>query len=187
MPMASRTRAPRHWPHEIRYIRSQCYHSSLPAAIRSYIDGTDGFSDVSPKAPAGQSPPVTIQRISSPSHPAYGQYGLFASKKIPPRTHIIVYAGEVHCDDRPDSDYDLSLHRAQGGVNVGVDASTMGNEARFINDFRGVREKPNASFVDDRGPLGELRMSIWSVGEGIKKGEEILVSYGKSWWHSRCK
>ena len=33
---------------------------------------------------------------------------------------------------------------------------------------------------------GELRMSVWSTpGEGIKKGEEIVVSYGKAWWKAR--
>jgi hypothetical protein len=68
---------------------------------------------------------------------------------------------------------------------VGLDASTMGNEARFINDYRGIRAKPNALFCDRRTAAGELRMSIWSSAEGVKKGEEILVSYGKAWWRAR--
>jgi hypothetical protein len=109
---------------------------------------------------------------------------LFASKKIPPHTHIIDYVGEVHCDDRPDSDYDLSLYRSQE-VNVGVDARVMGNEARFINDFRGIRDRPNAVFVEGRSSLGELRMSVWSGADGVDKGDEILVSYGKAWWRAR--
>ena len=61
----------------------------------------------------------------------------------------------------------------------------MGNEARFVNDYRGVQSKPNAVFLDRRTATGELRMSIWSSSGEIKKGEEILVSYGKSWWRSR--
>ena len=93
-------------------------------------------------------------------------------------------AGEVHCDDRPNSDYDLSLCRLPG-VSVGVDASAMGNHARFVNDFRGIAIKPNALFVDTRTASGEIRIGIWSNME-IKKGEEILVSYGKSWWRSRA-
>ena len=28
-------------------------------------------------------------------------------------------------------------------------------------------------------------MSIWTDGEEIKKGDEILVSYGKAWWRAR--
>jgi len=127
---------------------------------------------------------VVVRPVIASSHPAHGQRGLFASKKIPPHTHIIDYVGEVHCDDRPDSDYDLSLYRSQE-VNVGVDASVMGNEARFINDFRGIRDRPNAVFVEGRSPLGELRMSVWSGKDGVDKGEEILVSYGKGWWRWR--
>lgn len=92
--------------------------------------------------------------------------------------------GEIHCDDRPESDYDLSLHRFPDGISVGVDASRAGNEARFTNDYRGVRNKPNAIFTDYRTPAGEMRMCIQSREE-IKKGEEILVSYGKSWWSHR--
>lgn len=127
---------------------------------------------------------VVIRLITSASHPAHGQRGLFAARKIPPRTHILDYIGEIHCDDR-DSDYDLSLYRAPDGVNVGIDAQSMGNEARFINDFRGVSNKSNAQFEDMKSPFGELRMSVWSGNEVIRKGQEILVSYGKSWWRAR--
>ena len=112
-----------------------------------------------------------------PSKQAAGQFGLFAAKKIPPRTHLLDYLGEVHCNDRPSSDYDLSLYRTpDGSVSVGVDASVMGNEGRFVNDYRGIRSRPNAQFEETRAREGELRMSIWTAGEAIKKGEEILVS-----------
>jgi uncharacterized protein YxjI len=30
-----------------------------------------------------------------------------------------------------------------------------------------------------------LRMSVWSKNLPIQKGDEILVSYGKSWWRER--
>ena len=97
---------------------------------------------------------------------------------------MISTIGEIHCDDRPESDYDLSLLRLSDGTSIGVDASKMGNEARFVNDYRGVKPKPNAIFADSRSKSGELRICIRSRDE-IKKGEEILVSYGKSWWASR--
>jgi SET domain-containing protein len=92
--------------------------------------------------------------------------------------------GEIHCDDRPESDYDLSLLRLSDGTSIGVDASRMGNEARFVNDYRGVKQKPNAIFADSRSRSGELQICVRSRDE-IKKGQEILVSYGKSWWTSR--
>lgn len=68
---------------------------------------------------------------------------------------------------------------------MGIDARRMGNEARFINDFRGVGVKPNAVFEERRTATGELRMGVWSGGDWIKKGDEVLVSYGKMWWHVR--
>ena len=67
----------------------------------------------------------------------------------------------------------VSLHRIQGGTSIGVDARVMGNEARFINNYRGIRNRPNAEFVDGRHS-GELRMGIWNAGEAIGKGEEIV-------------
>lgn len=95
--------------------------------------------------------------------------------------------GEIHCDERPHSDYDLSLHRFPDGTNVGIDASLMGNEARFVNDYRGISNRANAVFLDRRTQSGALKMGVWSSTEEIRKGEEILVSYGKSWWRCRIE
>lgn len=178
-------RQPPSWPSHVQYIDTPCYHPSVLAPIHTFlISGTDSAPQkTSISFPASSL--VRIRRISESSHPARGQSGLFAVRKIPSRSHIIDYIGEVHCQNRPDSDYDLSLFRSQDGDNVGVDASAMGNEARFVNDYRGIRGKPNAVFVENRTPQGELRISIWSSTDPIKKGDEILVSYGKSWWRSR--
>ncbi|KAH7915106.1 SET domain protein [Hygrophoropsis aurantiaca] len=176
---------PSSWPSNVQYIGAPRFHTTVSPAMRAFLtNGTNNTRKVPVSSHAG-SCLVRIRYISDPSHPARGQYGLFAAKKIPSQTHIIDYLGEVHCDQRNDSDYDLSLYRSQDGLNVGVDASVMGNESRFVNDYRGIRGKPNAVFVDSRTPLGELRMSVWSTGETIKKGDEILVSYGKSWWRAR--
>ncbi|KAI0932555.1 hypothetical protein AcW1_000355 [Taiwanofungus camphoratus] len=176
-----RPHKPPHWPSDVEYISEPSYHSSVPTQIRSLICPR---SLTSPHVFVARSP-VIIRRISEATHPANEQYGLFAAKKISPRTHILDYLGEVHCEDRLDSDYDLSLYRSQDGVNVGIDARRMGNEARFINDFRGVGVKPNAVFEERRTATGELRMGVWSGGDWIKKGDEVLVSYGKMWWHVR--
>ncbi|KAF8334023.1 uncharacterized protein EI90DRAFT_3050725 [Cantharellus anzutake] len=247
---------------------------------------------------------VFIQPITDPSHPAYNQKGLFASRKIKPHSFICEYAGEIHVDERVGSNYDLSLFKAvkrsrvsevagdewgstgvrtgnggNGGddvagetgvalsssetatqnrfwgngssdsqdgesalaptslartgklthsklssfglllnvsadasvllestieyINVGIDAEKMGNEARFINDYRGVpislsssttsakkiqtistRLGPNA-FFEEVWIEGMLCMGVWSGKEGIRKGEEIIVSYGKGWWRAR--
>ncbi|KAF8887968.1 hypothetical protein CPB84DRAFT_1786554 [Gymnopilus junonius] len=175
---------PAHWPKHLRYLASSVFHTSVSTILRTHIGRTlDANKDFSYEN--AKHPKVVIRPIATDLHPAKGQFGLFAAQRIPPKTHILDYIGELHCDDRPDSNYDLCLCRLPDGVSVGIDASTMGNEARFVNDYRGIRGKPNAIFLDGRTPAGELRMSVWSSSEDIKKGEEILVSYGKSWWRSR--
>ncbi|EKM60836.1 uncharacterized protein PHACADRAFT_155952 [Phanerochaete carnosa HHB-10118-sp] len=174
---------PARWPQEVQYARSQRFHASVPRDIRAYlcpktrIDGGAGSIT--------ESLPVVIKPIAVDGHPAKGQHGLFAARKIPPRSHIIDYVGEVHVDDRPSSNYDISLYHNTGGVSVGVDASHMGNEARFINDYRGVAARPNAFFEERRNGMGELCMAVWSGKDEIKRGQEILVSYGKGFWQAR--
>ncbi|KAI0076284.1 SET domain protein [Panus rudis PR-1116 ss-1] len=176
------SKTPAHWPANVLYISEQHYHASVPSSLKSQLCPTNTSAR---EGKRGHQALVVIRPIREQSHPAHGQYGLFAAKKIPPKSHILDYIGEVHCDERPCSDYDLSLYRAQDGTSVGVDASKMGNEARYVNDYRGIRPKPNAIFEERRNSRGELCMSVWSMSEGIKKGEEILVSYGKSWWKAR--
>jgi hypothetical protein len=180
------SKVPPSWPDAkaVKYIRNPSYHSSVPAHVVAFLKGS---SRLAQRAQPGSSTRsfVVVRPIRSPSHPACGQYGLFATRKIPPRTHLLDYIGEVHCEVR-DSDYDISLYRSQDGVNVGIDACTMGNEARFTNDYRGICDEPNAVFIDRRTETGELRISIWSGTRGIKKGDEVLVSYGKSWWRARA-
>lgn len=63
-----------------------------------------------------------------------------------PRLDTIPTGIEVDMDAAAaSSDYDLSLHRELG---IGIDASACGNEARFINDYRGIRPMPNAQFEE---------------------------------------
>jgi SET domain-containing protein len=140
---------------------------------------------------------------------------LFSKKKIQGGEMIIPYLGIIHHTLIPvnpdltspaqtqtenpesESDYDLSLLRlshadprnpypeSQYHISIGVDAAKMGNAARFVNDFRGIGSAPNAEFRVGRGEGGELRMEIWALKGGVGKGEEVLVSYGKSWWGAR--
>lgn len=108
-------------------------------------------------------------------------------------------------DESEKSDYDLSLDRDLG---LAIDADKMGNEARFINDYRGVKDRPNAEFRDvfvKRNGVKERGVGVFvklvkegkgkkgkgggkakhgEVG-GIGKGEEVLVSYGRGFWCAR--
>lgn len=183
---------PSGWPSDVKYILEQKFATDLPAKLRQRVLGTSAKPSSASKCTW-----VSIEEISSASHPANGQLGLFSTKKIPPNTLILDYFGEVHDDDRDDSDYDLALLRLSSSeaaslglgnepISLGVDSQHMGNEARFINDYRGVAESPNAEFKDHMVEVdGELRMGVFSGPKGVGKGKEILVSYGKGWWKAR--
>lgn len=94
-----------------------------------------------------------------------------------------------------ESDYDLWIDKE---ADVAVDAAGEGNEGRFVNDYRGVRERSNAVFgMGWCERWGEVCVGVWVSGkegrmkngkkDGIRKGEEILVSYGKGFWEERNK
>jgi len=102
--------------------------------------------------------------------------------------------------DYEKSDYDLWLDR---DADLAVDAARMGNEARFVNDYRGVprreegKKKANAEFrVVWDARTGEKGMAVFvlpagkrATGKartvGIRAGEEVLVSYGRGFWQER--
>ncbi|KAF3010610.1 hypothetical protein E8E13_003045 [Curvularia kusanoi] len=190
---------PTGWPEGTKYLRAPSYSKKLPKDKLDTIllSKTAGLS---PKEPVlttrGPYTNVRITQIQGASHPAHGQYGLLAQQHLPPDSFILPYLGYVHDQSDVDekSDYDLSLDRELG---VGVDASQMGNEARFINDYRGISSGPNAEFRDILVDVGfgilEKRMGVFvlSAGKsgkrakGINRGDEILVSYGKGFWAGR--
>ncbi|ATY66679.1 SET domain [Cordyceps militaris] len=187
---------PKNWPSTLPYLTSPLHGKDLtPAHLAALRTRPDAASSDTPiiaaSATPTPSPRVRIQRIAAPSHPARGQHGLFAAQALPPGTFILAYLGRVHSSagTAPSSDYDLWLDR---DADAAVDAAAAGNEARFVNDYRGVGPpRANAEFRPafcER--WGEVCVGVWVLGggrgaEGIRKGEEILVSYGKGFWEER--
>lgn len=121
----------------------------------------------------------------------HASYNPEASVSPPTLPAGLLDAGAEHAK----SDYDLSLLRISASdprnpfpgvhVSIGVDADKSGNAGRMVNDYRGVAGQPNAEFRVGRGEGGDMRMELWSLKEGVKKGDEVLVSYGKGWWADR--
>lgn len=193
---------PKSWPAGVMYLRAPRYSASL---TRQHLDAIQRPASESP--PAVQPlverpcPNVRIVPITDVQHPAHAQCGLFAARALPPNTLILYYLGLVHGpeDADPESDYDLCLEREH---DIGVDATSCGNEARFINDYRGITSSgPNAEFRDcwvhapsAKGLVLERRIGIYVLAAGksgkratgIAKNEEILVSYGKGFWANRA-
>jgi hypothetical protein len=194
---------PKAWPENVTYLSSPVYSKSIERSLLCVEKASKEASELTVISPKAQAPCqlVRIKPISNLPHPANGQFGLFATQNLLPGTFIIVYLGYVHdlVDTDPTSDYDLRLNSELG---IAVDASRMGNETRFINDYRGVSDTgPNAEFRDVLVDLGngvlERRTGVFVLNagkvksgkraKGIAKGEEILVSYGKGFWQGRKK
>ena len=125
---------------------------------------------------------VRIKKITDKSHPAFGQHGLFANKKIAPNTHIIDYIGYVEIDKFESKTSDYIIHFFD---NLSCDAENIGNEARFINDYRNINDGPNVKFLNYQNKQNCLRLGVFSANKSIKKGQELLVSYGKGFWKAR--
>jgi len=205
----SQTRpVPQGWPPHIGYITSPTYTAAVSPELQRKFNTPTQSTASWPKISSSCTPnnKVIIQPITNITHPARGQYGLFATQPLAPNTFILPYLGSIHTNDASDTDdtsnYDLSLDRDMG---LSIDATSTGNEARFMNDYRGVAEAPNAEFRDcwvqipamTEGGRGtwERRMGVFVLGagktvnrkrrRGIARGEEVVVNYGRGFWKER--
>ncbi|KAK4201571.1 hypothetical protein QBC40DRAFT_324289 [Triangularia verruculosa] len=218
-PSSTTTTLPKNWPPDIPYLTTPSYSPQLSPSQLSALKIPDADLPSIPESfPSSPATHVRITKITDPTHPAFGQSGLFATAHLPPGTLILPYLGEYHPGSGPGlkdgeydysrSDYDLWLDR---DADVAVDAARCGNEARFVNDYRGVpftpplvpipgqkvpkqqKTKPNAEFrVAWDVQRQERVMSVWvlpsgkkGLFQGIQKGEEVLVSYGRGFWEGR--
>ncbi|SPN99023.1 uncharacterized protein DNG_02062 [Cephalotrichum gorgonifer] len=194
---------PKGWPPHLPYLTTPC-HSKL--LTKDQISSLKTNSPDLPQIPASatQAPytSIKITPITDPSHPANGQSGLLATRALKPGSFVLLYLGNAHPESDPsarDSDYDIWIDR---DIGVAVDADRLGNEARFVNDYRGIKGRPNAEFREVWSMRhGERCMAVFVLPEskrrdkggksggggsaGIAKGEEILVSYGKGFWGHR--
>jgi hypothetical protein len=209
IPAKAMAKPPKNWPPQLLYIQAPIYSPKLTLDQRSSLKiKSKDLREILQGVAKGPCTLVKIADIKDLSHPACGQAGLFAAKDLKPGSFILEYLGEIHAspsssspespptsigsgeDSHAHSDYDLSLDRYLG---LAIDADRMGNESRFVNDYRGIKNRPNAKFKEvwDAKRM-ERGMSIWVLpvgksgeGKGIAKGEEILVSYGKGFWEAR--
>lgn len=198
---------PGEWPDNVEYIHHPMYSSAVDqqtiATLHKPKPENAKWVKLGREAHTSPNPQVRIEEIQLSGHPANGQYGLFAVRDIAPSTFVILYNGKIHSNDKedtnPDSSYDLSIDRELG---LSIDANEMGNEARFINDYRGIGDAPNVEFADcwvqmpeddRRGFAWEHRMGVFVLNagkakkrsKGIRAREEIVVNYGRAFWKAR--
>ena len=123
--------------------------------------------------------------IDDATHPARGEFGLFANTRLRGRERIIDYHGVVTTavDCSKTTDYSLAFGDAN---ELAIDAEKEGNDARFCNDFRNTGRSQNAKFESYVDEAGHAKLAIFVLPQAtIAKGEEILISYGKSFWKHR--
>ena len=88
---------PAHWPQDLKYINSPCFHSSVTPSVKRHVQGSE-FSKSPCLIKKFHGPKVVIRAIANAAHPANGQFGLFAAQRIFPKTRIIEYIG-VYVDN----------------------------------------------------------------------------------------
>lgn len=176
--------APRNWPATLTYLATPTHSPHLTSAQLAYLHAPPASSTAAlPKVSLPFSAAhIAILPISSPLHPACSQSGLFAVRELAPDELVAVYLGLVHGDSDADmqtakaSDYDISLDRERG---LAIDAASMGSEARFVNDYRGV-PRGSSSQIDRHGHDKVNSKSIASVKGPNAEFRDVWVEYAGS-------
>jgi hypothetical protein len=202
------------WPSGVAYSNDYVWGKDVPAALRAAYR-----PETARPRPARPCPRAYAARITDEAHPACGQHGLFAAAPLAHGAWVLDYVGAICLGENEDrsSDYvcDFGEHSE-----LALDANAVGNEGRFVNDYRNTGRRPSVEFRLRRDRAGELRQvggaRLWlarcpgeahlrtagtltddgghsSRGQGIficakggvARDEELLISYGKSYWSSR--
>ena len=121
---------------------------------------------------------VTIRRINS-----HVGFGVFATEDIPPYSTLHHYAGVLMHDDDLDPDHD-STFSFTDYKNYSIDAMEKGNWTRFMNHSPDGNPKTNVIPWDYYLPEGP-RVVFTSGQYGIKKDQQLLYSYGDTYWEER--
>eukprot|EP00048_Salpingoeca_helianthica_P007358 m.109474 g.109474 ORF g.109474 m.109474 type:complete len:191 (+) comp14308_c0_seq2:2147-2719(+) len=141
-----------------------------------------------------------VKKIEEASHPARGQKGMFAAKNIvkgsfvvgmlsaPSHIHRgahkekIEYIGQVVTDEECSATSDYTMRLRPG---LAIDGERMANDARYINDYRGIGERASVELREATDRRGLPAMAVYALRD-IRRGEEILLNYGKGFWQARA-
>ena len=119
-----------------------------------------------------QLPNVKVQKITNKNHPARTQYGLFAIKELKQYQILGEYTGVV-INKYMNGDYIASFSNIS--MSLGVNAEKIGNEMRYINHYKNIKNRPNCKF-EQTYIQGKPAILIVII-DNIKKDEEILIDY----------
>ena len=180
------------WVPGVTYLPDNRWDARIPPAVLQRLRPKPTATD----AAAARSSKVRAGRITDPAHPACGELGLFAARRLPSGEHLCDYRGVVTLAEHEDtsSAYTVAFIE-EGELRLTLDAARAGSEGRFANDYHGVpvraplgRQAPKAranacfkTYVDARG---NTRLGIFAEA-ALGKGDEVLLSYGRGFWRAR--
>lgn len=107
-------------------------------------------------------------------------YGVFAKENIPPHTILITYGGILRPDKliNPSND---STFMFSDFPSFSIDAAHAGNWARFMNHSPEGSKHTNVIAWEHYSQWGP-RIMFTAGKQGIKKGDQLLYSYGEDYW-----
>ena len=112
-------------------------------------------------------------------------YGVFAKEDIAPYSTLHHYAGILTVDDKLNEEDDSTFAFSEL-KKYSIDAMREGNWTRFMNHANERDCKNNVvpwEYYHKEGP----RIVFTAGVRGIKKGEQLLYSYGEDYWEAKGK
>ncbi|MEL7431644.1 MAG: SET domain-containing protein-lysine N-methyltransferase [Chlamydiota bacterium] len=107
-------------------------------------------------------------------------HGVFAKKPLPPYKTLIDYTGWFTADQKVVENSD-STFTFTDFPKYAIDGAKMGNWARFMN--HADEDDPRRNVIPWELYLPEGPRIVFTTGSrGVKKGEELLYSYGDLYW-----
>ena len=175
------------WPADVRYVTSLVFGDDVRHGARGLYEKYRPSGDAPIEAsPAQVRKTVRWMRVTEEGHPALGEHGLFAARRLAYGARALDYVGAVSTAEGEDRSSDYVCEFGADGE-LALDALRVGNEARFINDFRNTGRRPNVEFRLRRSArAAEMRQGVYVCAkEGVRAGDELLISYGKPFWRAR--
>ena len=172
---------PAGWPGDVLFCSFPLQRGVDQSLLKRFCDGSERMRGVE-------------IRIVPSTHPCGGprevahNRGLYATSAFKAGDAMGEYAGCIQSPDEGASSrgqhgqYAIALDTSKGfgrPVSLELDARNVGNETRFINDYRGVAPQPNVRFSTTCLPGRGVWVQV-SVIATIQPGDEILVDYGAS-------
>jgi hypothetical protein len=155
------------WPRQVKYLTEPRWNAKRLGALAMQSVRRDRM------------PNVRIGKITDAAHPVKGMFGLFATKAFRAGDVVGEYVGEVvTAETMGGTGYTAALGDENDAL--GMDAGRVGNESRFINDFRGCGVQ-NVRL--SRSVVRALPAIMIVVIKPVKMGQEFLTNYGRGYWN----